>query len=73
MTNRIATGKKPVSFKPNVVLLEYLDDLIRTGLYGSTHTHAVEALLRERLKQLIDDSVLEKRIGQLLDNSCRSV
>jgi hypothetical protein len=68
MTNRIKTGSKPVSFKPNYVLLEYLDELIRTGLYGSTHTQAVEELLRQRIGQLIAEGELKKRAGNLLDD-----
>ena len=68
MANRIKTGDKPVSLVLNVVLLEYLDDLVRTGLYGNSYTAAVEALVRERVQQLIDDSTIDRRKGPLIDD-----
>ena len=68
MANRIKTGEKPVSLNLNVVLLKYLDDLIRTGLYGNGYTHAVEMLVRERIQQLIDNSTIDRRHGSLIDD-----
>ena len=66
MANRIKTGK-PVALQLNYVLREYLDDLIRSGLYGNAHTSAAEQLIRERIETLIRDGRLARRSGKLVD------
>lgn len=59
---------KPLTLQVNDVVLEYLEDLAKTGLYGNTHQQAAEIVLRHGLKQLIGDGVLTIKDRPLKDD-----
>jgi len=50
---------KTVTLQVNDVVLAYLEDLAKTGLYGNTHDQVAEIVLRLGLRQLIDSGALK--------------
>lgn len=42
-------------------VLEYLDELVQTGLYGRSRPEAAERLLIRSLQTLIDNGTLKKK------------
>jgi hypothetical protein len=68
MANRIKTPDKTIGLTLNVVLLQYLDELIRTGRYGNGHQSAIEKLVVDRIEDLIGAQELQKLRGPLLDD-----
>jgi len=57
--NQLATAVLPLSTTPIVV--EYLQDLVKTGLYGKNHTEAGERLLASTLEGMVRDGRLKAR------------
>jgi hypothetical protein len=50
---------RSITLEVNDTLLEYLEDLAKTGLYGNTYPQAAEIVMRHGLRQLIDAGVLK--------------
>lgn len=50
--NAVATETLKLSTTPQT--LAALDELVATGLFGKTRTEAAEQLLRERLRELVN-------------------
>jgi hypothetical protein len=56
--DRIFTDK-PITLQVNDLVLEYLEDLAKTGIYGNTYPEAAEIVLRHGIRQLIDSGTLK--------------
>lgn len=52
---------KPITLQVNERVLEYLEDLAKTGLYGNTYPAAAETVLRHGLKYLIETGALKAK------------
>jgi hypothetical protein len=52
---------KQVTIQVNEVVLEYLEDLAKTGVYGNTYPEAAEAVFRHGLKNLIESGILKSK------------
>jgi hypothetical protein len=50
---------KDLKLVVNDRVLEYLEELAKSGLYGNTHAEAAELLLRQGINQLIEAGKLE--------------
>jgi hypothetical protein len=50
--------KRDITIEVNDAVMEYLEDLAKSGLYGNTHAHVAEIVLSLGLKQLIDSGAL---------------
>ena len=52
-----------IRFSGNRVIVEYLSDLVKTGLYGRTPGEAAERLVSQGLERLIEQRTLSRRSG----------
>lgn len=52
---------EPLPLTSNAIVISYLEDLVRTGLYGATVTAAAEEIIRAEIKRLIDAGKLKER------------
>jgi len=50
---------RTITVEVNDLVLEYLEDLAKTGLYGNTYPQAAEMVLRHGLKSLIDSGIIK--------------
>jgi hypothetical protein len=50
---------KTVTIQANDLVLEYLEDLAKTGLYGNTHEQVAEIVFRQGLQRLIESGALK--------------
>jgi hypothetical protein len=50
---------RSITLQVNDVVLEYLEDLAKTGVYGNTYPQAAEIVLRHGLQQLIATGALK--------------
>jgi hypothetical protein len=57
--NQLKTVPLRISTTPHVV--EYLKELVATGLYGRHHTEAAERLIAQGLERLLRESTLSRK------------
>lgn len=50
---------KDLTLEVNDVVLEYLEDLAQTGLYGNSHEEAANIILRRGLTDLVESGKLQ--------------
>lgn len=52
---------KPLTIQVNDVVLEYLEDLAKTGIYGNTYQQAAEIVFRHGLRSLIEAGTVKPK------------
>jgi Arc/MetJ-type ribon-helix-helix transcriptional regulator len=50
-----------IKIRPTVQIAAYLDELIRTGLYGNSRAEAAISLIQDQIKQLRKEGEFKKR------------
>jgi hypothetical protein len=58
--NQLETA--PLRISTTKAVVEYLKDLVSTGLYGRHHTDAAERLITQGLERLLQQGTLKPRI-----------
>ena len=51
---------KRIELRVNLVLVEYLDELLRTGLYGENRQAVIERLVCEGIENKLKDSFIRR-------------
>ncbi len=59
----MASGKNDtrINIRPSDEVLEYLDDLVKIGIYGKTRTEVAKTLVYQQIERLIKERILVLR------------
>ena len=55
----------PLRLSTTNAVLEYLKQLVSTGLYGRNHTEAAERLIARGIERLLQEGTIQRTTGEL--------
>lgn len=55
----------PLRLSTTSAVLEYLKQLVSTGLYGRNHTEAAERLIARGIERLLQEGTIQRIVGEL--------
>jgi hypothetical protein len=59
-------GTYPLRISTTKAVVDYLKQLVSTGLYGRTHTEAAERLISRGIERLLQEGTLQQNLTALL-------
>jgi hypothetical protein len=62
--SRNPLGAKQLRYSGNRVIAEYLEEMVKTGLYGRTPGEAAERLVSQGIERLIQQGTIRRRTPQ---------
>lgn len=61
MIRKHPDGREAVTFMASKKLVQYLDELLETGIYGTTRAGVVRSLVHRQVEELISNGMIDRR------------